>query len=524
MPLRIKNLGYYPKKEAELYTMDTIAITFPQVKINLPIQGLKFNTLEQAVFDITQTLGQKVLEDALTDIDKHLRDTRPKGELINTGKRPKYFLTRLGDIRYMRTRYIDKATKKARYLLEEHLGIKKNQRISLIRAKIEMFIASISTYRGTQKDVELLTGYRRSHEAIRQSVIKEAEGIIAYEKQAIDKTMRFEGDREGCPVDSSGIVYMETDSAFIRLQRRRKRQSRTYRLKIKRSRKRKSIEVKLGIGYTDKVRRYNTGRGSSLKLKDKFTYTAVENGPAFMENLSLIAENKLRLSRAKALIFGGDGGAYITAGIKDCFPGAIYVLSKFHLKRNIKRALFQMPDMQLKVNNLIKKDRIDKALLTLKRMIVLTKDRKKKKSLTDLYVYIDQNRQGINPIRRIEDKTIRDQIKGSGAMESNVDKFIAHRFKKRGMSWSPKGALGLLKIKQTIANNEWDNWWSFQRDEKIEPLEPIRQLTAQDFMRKDRHNKPWLIEASIPALSGRDRNHNWAKVIRELQEIDYYKN
>ncbi|MEK7851402.1 MAG: UPF0236 family protein, partial [Deltaproteobacteria bacterium] len=296
--------------------MDTIAITFPQVKINLPIEGLKFSALEQAVFDITQRLGRKVLENALTDIDKHLRDTRPKGELINTGKRAKYFLTRLGDIRYMRTRYIDKATKKARYLLEERLGIKKNQRISLIRAKIEMFIASISTYRGTQRDVELLTGYRRSHEAIRQSVIKEAEGIIAYEKQVIAKTMRLD-DKEEYSGASNDIVYMETDSAFIRLQARRKRKSRTYRLNIKRRRGRKSIEVKLGIGYTDKVRRYNTGSGSSLKLKDKFTYSGIENGPTFMENLSLIAERKLRLSSAKAVIFGGDGGAYITAGIKD---------------------------------------------------------------------------------------------------------------------------------------------------------------------------------------------------------------
>jgi hypothetical protein len=503
--------------------MDTITITFPQVKVNLPIEGLKFSTLEQAVFDITQRMGREVLKEALMDIDKCLQDARPRGNLINTGKRPKYFLTRLGDIRYLRTRYIDKATKKARYLLEEHLGIKKNQRISLIRAKIEMFIASISTYRGTQKDVELLTGYRRSHEAIRQSVIKEAEGIIAYERQDIDKVMRLK-DKEEYPKDTGDIAYLEADSAFIRLQRRRKRTTRTYRLRVKR-RRRKSIEVKLGIGYTDKVKRYNAGHGASLKLKDKFTYASIESGPTFMENLSLIAENKIHLSKAKAIIFGGDGGAYISAGIKDYFVGATYILSKFHLKRNIKRALFQRSDMQLKINDLIKKDLIDKALFTLKRMITHSKDEKKKKALNDLYVYIDQNRQGINPVRRIEDKTIRDQIQGSGAMESNVDKFIAHRFKKRGMSWSQKGALSLLKIKQTIANNEWDSWWSNQRNEKIElNTEPITQLSAQYFMRKGRRNIPSLIEAPIPALSGRDRNKRWVKVIKELQEIDYYKN
>lgn len=504
--------------------MDTIAITFPQVKINLPIEGLKFNTLEQAVFDITQQIGRKALEKALLDMDNCLKETRPKGNFINTGKRAKYFLTRLGDIRYKRTRYIDVATGKARYLLEEHLGIKKNQRISLIRAKIEMFIASITTYRATQKDVELLTGYRRSHEAIRQSVIKEAQGIIAHEEQTIQKVMRLE-DKEGYSQNTSDIAYMEADSAFIRLQRRRKRKARTYRLRIKPRRRKKSIEVKLGIGYTDKIKRYNAGWGASLKLKDKFTYAAIENGPAFMENLSLIAEKKIHLSGAKAIIFGGDGGAYISAGIKDCFVNAIYVLSRFHLKRNIKRALSQRPDMQLKIINLIKKDDIDKALSTIKRMIVRSKDTKKRKSLNDLYVYIDQNQDGINPVKRIKDKAIRDRIKGSGAMESNVDKFIAHRFKKRGMSWSPKGALSLLKIKQSVANNEWDSWWSNQRDEKIEiNTEPLRQLTAKNVWKAGRHDTAPLIEVAIPVLSGPNQDEPWVKVIRELQKIDYYKN
>lgn len=522
MPLRRKNLGYYPKiKEVELYTMDTITVTFPQVKINLAIEGLKFNTLEQAVFDITQQVGRKVLEKALSDVDKRLQDTRSRGSLINTGKRAKYFLTRLGDIRYRRTRYIDIVTGKARYLLEEHLGIKKNQRISLIRAKIEMFIASLTTYRGTEKDVELLTGYRRSHEAIRQSVIKEAKGIIAYEEKSIEKIRRMEDTKEEDAQGSNNIAYLETDSAFIRFQRRR---INTHRSKIKRHRIRRSIEVKLGIGYTDKITRYKTGRGSSLKLKDKFIYTNIENGKMFMEKLSLVAEKKIGLSKTKAIIFGGDGGPYITAGIKDYFVGAIYVLSKFHLTRNIKRALSQRPDMQLKINDLIKKDEIDKTLSTIKRTVVQTKDRKKKRLLNDLYVYIDQNRDGIHPIRRIKDKAIRDEIKGSGAMESNVDKFLAHRFKKRGMSWSLKGALSLLKVKQTISNNEWDEWWSHRRDEKIEiHTESLPQLTAKDFWKNEKNTAP-LIEAGIPALTGPDRNEPWVKVIRELQKIDYYKN
>ena len=503
--------------------MDTISIVFPPVKINLPVEGLTFSTLEQSIFDTTQALGRKVLEKTLSDIDERLKAARPKGVLVNTGKRAKYFLTRLGDIRYIRTRYIDKVTGKARYLLEEHLGLKRNQRISLIRAKIEMFIASITTYRGTAKDVELLTGCRRSHESIRQSVIKEAEGIIAHQEADIEKIRRLEDDEEAS-VNPAPIAYMETDSVFIRRQTSRKRLNRPYRVRTKcRRREKRSIEVKLGIGYTDKVKRYESGHGKSLRLEDKFTYTGIEKGGVFMEKLSLIAEKKLSLSRVKTLIFGGDGGGYIPSGIRDYFMNAIYILSKFHIKRNTKRALPAKPKAQAVINKLIGQDKIDKALALITALSDRTTDKNEKYQLKEFHTYISRNRDGINPIKRIKDKAIRDGIKGAGAMESNVDKFVAHRFKKRGMSWSEKGALSLLKVRETIANGEWDSWWLERRDQKIEiSPEPIKQLSADNFRKRQEDTLP-LIEVDIPALQGSDRHEPWAKVLRDIQNIDYYK-
>jgi len=503
--------------------MRTITVIFPQVKINLRIDKISFSTIENMVFEITQRLGRHVIKSILQNIDNILRAQRPKGTLTNGGMRGKYFLTRLGDIRYKRRRYIDKETDKPRYLLEEHLGIEKNQRISLLRAKIELFIASIMPYKKTQENIELLTGYRRSHEAIRQSVIKEAERIVAHQEQSIEKTKRLEDDEEE-NAKKNNIVYVESDATFIRLQRRRKRKGRMYKIKVKRRRrKRRSIEVKLGIGYTDKVKRYKNGKGDSLRLKDKFVHVGISSGKKFMEDLSLIAERKLSISKAKALIFGGDGGSYITSGIRDYFVGAIYVLCKFHLKRNIKSTFCSRPAIQLKVNELLKKDEIDKVLSLMRRLIKRTKDRKKKEGMKDLYTYIDQNRKGINSIKRIKDKALRNEVKGAGAMEPNVDKFIAHRFKKRGMSWSVKGAFALLKIKETIENNEWDHWWSRQRDEKIDINPgPLRQLTVKDFWKREKGVRP-LIEATIPALRGPDQNEPWAKVVRELQTIDYYK-
>ena len=78
--------------------MDTITITFSEVKVKIPIKGLTFDILEDMLFEILQSIARKVFEKAITDIDSHLRNKREKGKLKNTGKREKYFLTRFGDI------------------------------------------------------------------------------------------------------------------------------------------------------------------------------------------------------------------------------------------------------------------------------------------------------------------------------------------------------------------------------------------------------------------------------------------
>jgi len=90
--------------------MDTITITFPEVKVKIPIKGLTFDILENMLFEILQNIARKVFEKAITDIDNYLRKNRKRGKLKNTGKRKKYFLTRFGDILYSRTRYKDKKT------------------------------------------------------------------------------------------------------------------------------------------------------------------------------------------------------------------------------------------------------------------------------------------------------------------------------------------------------------------------------------------------------------------------------
>ena len=88
------------------------------------------------------------------------------------------------------------------------------------------------------------------------------------------------------------------------------------------------------------------------------------------------------------------------------------------------------------------------------------------------------------------------------------------------MSWSKRGDLALLKIKETIINGEWDKWWETERERNIKVVKYQPPLSASYF-KKEAETSP-LIEVTIPALSGPDQGKPWVGVLRRLTEVGYY--
>jgi len=457
--------------------MDTIAITFPEVKVKIPIKGLTFDSIEDMIFEISQNIARKVFEKAITDIDSYLRNKRERGKLKNTGKRKKYFLTRFGDILYLRTRYKDRCGK-SHYLLDEALSIVKNQRISLSRARIECFLSGLSSYREVVEAIKLLIGGPRCHEAIRQSVLKEGKLLLENQEKKLKQIENLDYPDKEAP----DTAYIEADATYITLQKKGKGKG-------------GKLEVKVGVGYTGKEARYSSGK--SKRLKEKFTF--IGTGKDFMEKLSLIAEERFSLSKVKKVIFGGDGDSWITSGIKDYFSSATYILCLYHLYKKFKESLSRRKEEQKLTKDLLLSNQIDKALLRIDQMIRNPYDLKEKDNLVKLYTYISRNRQGITNQVKLKDKG----IERAGAIESNVNKVIASRFKKRGMSWSKTGALSLLKIKETVINGEWDKWWETERERNIKVSKYKPPLPASYF-KKEAETSP-LIEVTIPAFIGPDQ-------------------
>lgn len=480
--------------------MNTITLEFKAVKAKIPIENLTLEGLETAVFDLRQEIGQTALVNALRQYDEALRQNRARGELRNVCRKTKYLQTRVGDVQYSRTMYKEKAAGKARYLLDEALGIDRNQRMSLKMVEIMGVLASMGPYRAAQEQVAKLMGLSWSHEAIRQNVIREGKRI---EEQEAKKHKKIKELDYQMPQDLPEVVYNETDATYIRKQNKPK----------KKGRKKRHLEVKLGIGYTGKEPRYNGGKKKSRKLSQRIVYADIKaDRNEFLDRFSCISEKEFGLSAVKETYLGGDGDTWIREGEKEYFTSSTYLLCPFHLFRNLRRALPGKKKAQQRLKKLFENNKIDKVLNRLKRMIEMIRSRKLKKKIAEFYVYVKNNRQGIEESMRLRmDKN----AESAGAVEPNIDKLIAHRFKGRGMSWSEQGAQSLLKIRQTIINGQWENWWYKERGKNIEIKAIFKEALTAGDMKKQRKTAPF-IEAELPCYRGPDQGKPWVGILHEL--------
>jgi len=477
-----------------------VTINLPCLKLNIPEDRINFHTLERIVFDLSRKIGQELLEELLQIIDDKLKKERKRGILSNHGKRLRYMTTLLGDITFYKRLYQDRGGKYL-YLLDEKLGLTKNQRVSKAYQKIEGLLAFVSgSYRKAEELIREFYGDSPSFESIRGQAIRQGKKILKEEKDQIDKelikALRQTEDELTREADSR-IVYIEVDGTDIHLQHEKK----------------KRAELKLGIISKGKERRYKEGKGEAKKLQDKFTYTGIVSGDEFMSNLAILGEKRFQLSQAELVLIGGDGASWIKEGAKNYFPNSIYQLCKFHLERKLKQTLPYHKEMQKEIRNLLKEGEIDKTLKELGQERSLKPEHKK--DIEGLMHYIYYNQEGVNAVDRLRKQGI--PVEDLGAVEGNIDKTLANRFKKRGMRWTRQGALSLAKVGEKIVNNEWDSWWPKKAD-PIGLKSELEKVVSLDFDKgsNDKYDHTYF----LPVLSGPHQDRPWVKSLKRLVSIN----
>jgi hypothetical protein len=437
---------------------------------------------EEVIFRWACDLARSVAEHLLRMRDEDLMRSRGPGLRVE-GFRERWVTTLFGDIRIKRRLYRD-GKGGSRFLLDEAMGLRKRSQASPKVEELATFLSTLLPFGKCEQLLRALLPDGLSHTTIHRLVGRTVDPHIREEERELEELFE-DGVLPQSEDKAVPYLMVEADGTYIALQREKERRT----------------EVKIGIAYEGWQA---VGKGR-YRLKEKTSYAGIMDGERFWDGMSLALSKKYDLSKVGQVVVGSDGADWAKQGAS--IFGGLYQLDRFHLLRAIYEGAGS--DMAGEVYRACTAGDLDGADDIL-RQAQDKAEVNEADSIAQLRRYLRSNAQGLRDYRLLTGYD--DGLRGLGAIESNVDKLLATRMKKRGMSWSKAGAnrmARLINLKEQGQLHSWVNHRGRSQARRRKPSPTLPQAITAD------HTGAWL-EAVLPAISGPHSNRPWTQALKYM--------
>jgi len=439
---------------------------------------------EAVVLGWAYGMARGVAEVVLQQIDQELMKKREKGLRVK-GFKERCLTTVFGDVRIKRRLYVDQSGKQ-RYLLDEAIGLRKRAQVSSLLAGRAVFLGSHTSFEKCEQILDCFVPQGISHTTVHRLVGKVVDIHLNEEAKEIGDV--FE---EGVIPEGEGRVVpyllVEGDGTNIALQREEERRA----------------EVKVGIAYEG----WQMVGKDRYALKEKSIYAGIMSGQEFWEGFSVALAHKYDLAKVGQVIVGGDGAEWVKEGAE--VLGGMYQLDRFHLLRALRGGLRE-EEVKGVYEACITGD-VAEADGLLRQAQGKAKGEAVEK-VAQLRGYLLNNASGLRDYRLEVGKP---HLRGLGAIESNIDKLVAHRMKKDGMSWTKRGGdrmVRLICLREKGELQTWINRWPEAEPRQDSPPEEDKPKGR----RPDGEKYSVWLEAKLPALHGPHCNRPWVQALSAI--------
>ncbi len=445
-----------------------------------------FEDMEVAVFEFMSRLCRDLLRKALETLDLRLSQGRGAG-LRLVGKRERTITTRFGDVTFERRLYQEKETGAYHFLLDEATGLPKREGLSSSVIKLALLLAVQMPFRRAVAILRAVLPQAISVTALQKRVWRFGERVEQAEAEKQEATF---GDGEVPEMGKERIsrLFVEGDGVLVALQRENRRRG----------------EVKVGIGYAG-WKRVSQDR---YELKGKIAHAGVEEPAVFWERYWLEAAKRYDLSHLKDVVLNGDGANWVREGAMG-IPGAIQ-LDRFHLLRALKQTFCEEGEWASTIYQEATRGNWEGVEILMDSF--LSKEDlapERRQAVEAIHRYLMNNKEGLCDWRlRVEHQP---EDRGLGAMEGNVDKLIAVRTKRRGMSWRLKGLHCMAKLLQCFHGGEIE-LYAYPRRHSHTQLRQQREPRSRDRITQTSR----AFGVQLPALAGPHANRPWVRLLRAL--------
>ncbi len=467
--------------------------------INIIQSSKNFKEIEEKIFVYAMKKAREICKKVLELMDDRLMEERDKEELEVHEKRSRCLDTLIGPIEFER-RYYKKAEGGYTHLLDDFLGIPTNARVSpAIKAKALKGVKDL-TYRKTADMIEQMLDIPISHNAIHDWV-QEIGKKIRQEKE--QETEHFYATGEIPEKKQQAIkaehLFLEADGVFINIQGEEEKSS---------------TELKIALSYLGwEERRKFSGE---YEVKSKKVFGGVVDSDELWRQSSVGLLKNYELEENEVTILSGDAASWIDKAHYYLPYLTCRVLDDYHLQLKITKCLGRSSFTPKLKKALIDHDK-EKVIEILDKAESYRKKDKDKKKVDQLRKYILDNWEKIKDFRD-RGYCLPDDTRGMGVVESNIDKILANRFKKLGISWSVAGAENLASIIIADRNGELDEMITKEVDWEINQekltAETEGYITVKETAAKK--DNQYFYNTIMPVFEGPAAGKCWVKSLKSI--------
>jgi hypothetical protein len=419
---------------AQEYIVESPLMEHPQVRAlinSVMANKIKFNELERELFKILVELFEQMLKAVLERMDDMITHSAARQGWEIKDTLPRTLDTLVGGIRYKR-RYYRKLTATGEYiysfLLDEILGIEKGKNISPRLREMAATLAAENSYRKSSGFLKEMLNVSMSHETIRQEVQAIGEHIAKWDKET---------GVDGTGTTEVPLLVIEVDGAGIKRQERGRPK--------KKREEDKNFELKTAVIYEGWQEKFP----GEYKLKNPTYFVYRGEGKEFWAALERQLGRVYCLEGCGRVIVGGDGAAWIRNGAEEL--GAEYQYCRFHLERDMRKLFQDMPEIKESLRKTMEDNDREAFNMVIDAILVQNENQPPKEKLAEFKTLINSVWEGITDWRK-RGRPVPEEARGLGVIEPNIGHTIARRFKHRGASWTPQGAINLAKVRCAVRN------------------------------------------------------------------------
>jgi hypothetical protein len=238
----------------------------------------------------------------------------------------------------------------------------------------------------------------------------------------------------------------------------------------------------------DDILREVSDEGSSEsrpKPQNKLTWGSLIDGPEkTVARLKKAVDQ--RLPKGNKLVCILDGERSLWALVRAYFPAAFFVLDIFHVLEHLGKAALcfhdegspQAREFVTQRLKMLLDGRAGRLIGGLKQM--LTKQEisgAKMHSLEQVIGYLEGNRKHI----RYKICLAKGYPIGSGVIEGACRNLINDRLELTGMSWTPRGAESVMRLRSVHINKDWDAFWKHRRASERQRLYGAQNMNSPEI-------------------------------------------